>query len=80
MLNQNILSRLSSRQLKLLNILSNGGKHSVADLSVVTHYSDPRGHIRKLRDKGVPIRDEWRVAADGVRYKVYFILEAQEER
>ncbi len=72
------IQRLSGRQRRLFDLLSDGGKHSVADLSVHTHYSDPRGHIRKLQNKGVPVRDEWRTAPDGVRYKVYFIPEAQE--
>jgi len=72
--------KLSAHQGTIYNILSRGGKYSVADLSVYTHFSDPRSHIRNMREKGVPVRDEWRTTATGARYKVYYIPEAQEGR
>lgn len=48
---------------------------SAADISRLLGYSDPRGHIRCLRKKGINVVDEWRTGkpGDGVRYKVYFI-------
>lgn len=49
------------------------GKCSVGDISAVHRISDPRGHIRRLRDKGVTIKDEWCEGAFGVRFKRYWI-------
>ncbi len=47
---------------------------SVADISRLLGYSDPRGHISKLRKKGVNVCDEWRTGATpDVRFKVYYI-------
>lgn len=65
-------SRMTARRQRLLQILF-AGKNSVADICRKTGYSDPRGHIRALRNSGVKILDEWCKTADGVRYKVYWI-------
>lgn len=67
------LQRLPKHQRAILRILSDGGKYSAADLTVRTHYCDPRGHIKELRDKGIDILDEWRQTDDGIRYKVYYL-------
>lgn len=47
--------------------------YSAADISKALHLSDPRSHIRELRNKGFAISDEWRKSEYGSRYKVYFI-------
>ena len=49
------------------------GKCSVGDISAVHRISDPRGHIRRLRNKGVTIKDEWCKGLDGVRFKRYWV-------
>lgn len=70
------LSALPRKQRTLLNALADGGKYSVADLSIKTHQSDPRGRIRDLRQRGFNILDEWRNNADeDGRYKVYWLAQ-----
>lgn len=65
---------MTNHQRRLLQVLARGGKYSAADLVMYTHFSDPRSHIKRLRDKGVNILDEWRKCADGIgQYKVYFL-------
>lgn len=71
------LQQLPKHQRAILRILSDGGKYSAADLTVRTHYCDPRGHIKELRDKGIDILDEWRQTDDGIRYKVYYLNNVQ---
>lgn len=48
------------------------GKHNAQELSVLTGACDPRGHIRDLRDNGIPVADYWEYNGDR-KYKVYFI-------
>lgn len=60
-------------QRAVFNLLANGGQFSVADISTRLHLSDPRGHIRCLRDKGINILDEWCKSEYGTRYKIYFL-------
>lgn len=69
-----IINNLPPKQRQVYNILLSGAKHSVADITILTHFSDPRGLIRDLREKNIAVLDEWCENAnqDG-RYKVYFI-------
>lgn len=60
-------------QRRVYNFLLQGGRHSVADISAALRLSDPRSHIRNLRNKGVPISDVWVKAEHGGRFKRYFI-------
>lgn len=60
-------------QRKVVNLLCEGGRYSAADISIRLNLSDPRGHISKLRRKGIQILDEWCVGEYGVRYKRYFV-------
>lgn len=55
------------------NLLLTGDKFSVADISVHLHLSDPRSHIKQLRDKGITILDEWRTSIHQNKYKVYWM-------
>lgn len=50
-----------------------GRRYSVADISTALHLSDPRSHIRELRNKGILIEDEWKKTEYGTRYKVFYI-------
>lgn len=63
----------------LLFLLSQPRPCSVADIVRALGQSDPRGHIRDLRDRGYPIADVWCKSADGVRYKRYFIRKEVED-
>lgn len=60
-------------QRAVYNLLSQGGQFSAADISIRLHLSDPRGHIRCLRDKGIRVLDEWRTSEHGTRYKLYYL-------
>jgi hypothetical protein len=69
-----VINNLPPKQRQVFNLLLSGAKYSVADITIQTHFSDPRGQIRDLREKGIAVLDEWRenAAQDG-RYKVYYI-------
>lgn len=60
-------------QRAVYKLLQRGGKLSAGDISVALHLSDPRGHIRNLRDKGICILDEWQKSEYGTRYKLYYL-------
>lgn len=67
---------LEGEQRKIYDLLAGGAKLSVADISTVTRYCDPRSIIRNMRKKGVKISDEWRQGFKGIkRHKVYFLHE-----
>ena len=68
------MEKLTDRQTKVLAILSDGGKHSVAELTAKTFFCDIRTYIQVLRKKGYKIADEWRNGDDErVRFKVYYL-------
>ena len=63
--------KLSKRQKKVYDLLCTG-KRSVTDITIRLKYSDPRGYIRDIRDKGIIINDYW-VKKDDVRFKRYWV-------
>ncbi len=65
-------------QRRILELLQRGGTWSVADITLATHFSDPRSTIRELRHKGHNISDIWCKASTGGRYKRYFIKSGHE--
>ena len=65
--------KLSFHQKRVYDLLSDGVHRSAADITNALGLSDPRSVIRDLRDKGVPISDEWCDAVHGGRFKRYFI-------
>lgn len=67
-----MIKSLSQHEANVYGILAEGGKHSVADIVIRTHFSDPRTTIAQMRQKGINIRDEWRKSKNG-RYKLYFL-------
>lgn len=70
--NQTLMS-LTIQERKLFNLLREGNKYSVPEISQRLWLADPRSVIRCLRNKGLPIEDEWRKTNDGKRYKVFFL-------
>ena len=62
--------KLDFKQLSVCKIC---GKYSNIEMSSRLWLADPRSVIRNLRDKGLPIEDEWRKTSNGNRYKVYFL-------
>lgn len=67
------IENLPRIQRKVAYLLNDGGRYSAADISIRLNLSDPRGHIAKLRRKGLPIPDEWCIGEYGTKYKRYFI-------
>lgn len=65
-------AKLPRLQMKVYEMLGRG-KCSVGDISAVYRISDPRGHIRRLRNKGIIIKDEWCKGDDGIRFKRYWV-------
>lgn len=70
---EKIMAVLPRVQRRVFNALAGGAKLTAADISIITHCSDPRTHIRSLRNRGVQILDEWRLTEYGTRYKVYWL-------
>lgn len=64
---------LPYHQNRVFKLLSDGIPRSVADISIALRLSDPRGIIRDLRQKGIPVLDEWCDSKHGGRFKRYFI-------
>ena len=57
---------------RVLNLFLSGGEFSVLDISEKTGASDPRGHIRSLRNRGIPILDRMEKRKNR-HYKIYFL-------
>lgn len=64
--------KLPRLQAKVYEMLKRG-KCSAGDISAVLRMSDPRGCIRRLRDKGITVQDEWCEGLENVRFKRYWI-------
>ena len=63
------LPRLQGKVYEMLKC----GKFSAGDISARLRVSDPRGHIRELRNKGITVQDEWCEGLENVRFKRYWI-------
>ena len=57
---------------RVLRLFQTGKKFSAVDITKTLTISDPRGHIRDLRDRGYDIRDYWVKSPNG-RYKIYYL-------
>lgn len=68
-----VITSLTGQERIVFNLLREGGKYSNIEMSSRLWLADPRSVIRNLRDKGLPIEDEWRKTSNGNRYKVYFL-------
>lgn len=69
---QNLLTRQEQR---LYEMLRRGGRYTVADITRELRQCDPRGHISRMRRKGVGIADKRVTRPDGVNYKLYWLAE-----
>ena len=65
--------KLTARERKLLELLEQGGKLSVADITRALGYCDPRSYIARMRRKGVDICDERVTDPSGVNFKLYWL-------
>ena len=65
------IKQLSMRQKKVYDLLLTG-KHTVTQMTIKTGYSDIRSYIKEIRDKNIPVQDEW-VQKDDIRFKRYWI-------
>lgn len=68
--NPNLLTRQEQR---LYNMLKRGGRYTVADITRELGQCDPRGHISRMRRKGIGIADKRITRPDGVNYKLYWL-------
>ena len=57
----------------ILDIFQDRRPHSVTELTNLTGSSDPRGHIRELRNAGYNIADYWARGTEGNRFKYYYL-------
>ena len=69
---KNVLNKATQKQVRAIMLLSDGGKHTVMEISFRCHIGDPRSTIRVIRERGIEVKDEW-VEGDGSRYKRYWI-------
>lgn len=65
--------KLTKQEKRLYEMLSRGGRYSVADITRELGMCDPRGHISRMRRKGVNIADERIFKADNVNFKLYWV-------
>lgn len=65
--------KLTKQENRLFEMLSRGGCYSVADITRELGMCDPRGHISRMRRKGVNIANERIRKADGVNYNLYWL-------
>lgn len=63
---------MTEKQKRVYDLLSNGKRYSVLEITIKTRIADPRSVIRTLRQMGIIILDEWK-GKDGAKYKRYWI-------
>lgn len=64
---------LSRGELRLYNLLAQGGKYSAADIATRLHLCDPYSYLRRLRNKGVTLCKDQRQSEYGARYVAYYL-------
>lgn len=67
-----ICKNLSKREKKVLELLISG-KHSVTEITMKTGFSDPRHYVRMLRQKGIPVHDEWVHPSSETKFKTFYV-------
>lgn len=74
------INKLPRQQKRLLFFLMDQSVPcSVADITRALGQTDPRGHIRDLRDRGYHIGDVWCKSSNGSRFKLYFMTKGGEQ-
>ena len=73
MIRQDVLKILTRQEQRLYFMLSRGGQYTVADISRELGQCDPRGHIARMRRKGIPIADKRVSNSEGINYKLYWL-------
>lgn len=68
-------NRLTRQEQRLFDMLKGGGRYTVADITRELGQCDPRGHISRMRRKGIGIADKRVTRPDGVNYKLYWLAE-----
>lgn len=68
-------NRLTRQEQRLYDMLRRGGCYTVADITRELGQCDPRGHISRMRRKGVGIADKRVIRPDGVCHKLYWLAE-----
>lgn len=68
-------NRLTRQEQRLYDMLRRGGRYTVADITRELGQCDPRGHISRMRRKGIGIADKRVTRPDGVNYKLYWLAE-----
>lgn len=72
---QTTSNRLTLQEQRLYDMLKRGGRHTVADITRELGQCDPRGHISRMRRKGINVASERITRPDGINYNVYWIRE-----
>lgn len=63
----------SEQARKVIDMLSDGYRHTVVDITQKLCIGDPRSVIRDIRKAGIEVCDSWEKAESGNRYKTYWI-------
>lgn len=66
---------LTRQEQRLYDMFKRGGGYTVRDITVELGQCDPRGHISRMRKKGIRIADKRVSRPDGVSYKLYWLAE-----
>lgn len=65
---------------RVLAVLKSGERLTALQIGSRAHVTDPRGHIARLRDKGIAIADTWIKSPEwGTRCKVYYLIESEND-
>lgn len=63
---------MTERQKRVYDLLCDGNRYSVLEITIKARVADPRSIIRFLREMGINVNDEWK-EGKGTRYKLYWI-------
>ena len=67
------VGRTGEQAQRVIDLLSDGFRHSVLDISRRLRIADPRSVIRSIRKSGIVVYDMWETSQNGNRYKSYWI-------
>lgn len=67
--------KLTTQEQRLFDLLKSGGKYTVAEIVSRLGQCDPRGHISRMRRKGIAVEDERVTLPNGVNFKRYWLAD-----